>query len=930
MYKKISRLLIIKTYLSKIVNLKLFSVKTPRYRLLLISIFVLIFPIVILTFSALGDYFQYKTIINGNIHLNISSMKFFLKNEINKTGVSILAEIAPEPNSNLPVFKFVVDKSSIEYLNSKLPYSGKENSVDAKMVVENINDNNFPSLSNVKLRYRGDNIFHWFFTQKSLRVELKNNDKFNLINPQFQSSILDIISYKLASEIGLLSPKSFPANVYINDKYMGVYTFLDQIDEAFLRENKKMPGSIYYGDIDEFSVLWKDPNLWVKQAARNSEEKNNRDDINLFIKAVSDYDDVNFYNFVNDYIDQNKLYSLLALDVIFGTGIRDNHHNHKWYFDPYKGKFEPILWDIRWWSGSMDVKDLSTYPLLKRIKLNPILEYKRDLFAYKLLNNSSYFRNNALFLKLKTMSKSIIADISRDKYRDTAVYTDYLDSTPQLYSVPYFIGDYEREINTYEQTINNRQQYIEDLFESSIVKIENNHDSKSQFQELIISVDGNSPVNIKFPQTSSVYRDNNLNSRFDYSDNEVKNITLYPGRKIGGDRPENYDEYMLIPSQLIYRFFINQQELNTNFVNSIEIYNAITNSLVKPVIVEKISTDHNTISVHPWIFPSNNIDENVTLSGNQNITKTRIYNEHTKVIILPGTIFYLYAGESIFFYGKVEAKGTRQKPIKFVQAVEDKPFGAVVFQGKGTSGSILEYIQIEGGSVDSRNLINYTAQLNIHDTKDITLNNCIVGENFTGDDSLHLAYVENAQINGCIFHSARSDAVDIDISQVELKNNIFINSGNDLLDFMTSEATVKDNIFINSGDKGISVGEWSNLKVDNNFFYSNLIGIEVKDKSEVELLNDNLIINPKVAPINLYNKNELYNEGGNIKGENIYIIGENKKITKDKKSKEKIDKILEEFPNIEKYQILNEFTDIDIDWSNLELNMKELIRNYPW
>ena len=365
------------------------------------------------------------------------------------------------------------------------------------------------------------------------------------------------------------------------------------------------------------------------------------------------------------------------------------------------------------------------------------------------------------------------------------------------------------------------------------------------------------------------------------------------------------------------------------FINLCIFKNAITDSEVKPVIVQNSPNQSETISIHPWLLPEYE-EQTISLSGNQYISSDRVYDQYTTVKILPGTTFYLDPDTSLFFYGKVEANGTLERPIRFIQSVPGKSFGSIVLQGQKTAGSILENIQVEKGSVTSRNLINYTAQLNIHDTKDIILKNCVIGENFVGDDSLHLAYVENAQIDGCIFHSARSDAVDIDISQVELKNNLFINSGNDLLDFMTSEATVKDNIFINGGDKGISVGEWSTLKIEDNFFYSNLIGIEVKDKSDVELIGSNLIVDSKVSPINLYNKNEFYDEGGYIKGEKIYIIGENRKISKDKKSKEKIDNILEKFPNIEKFKILDKFTSIDPDWSNLESSMKKLIRDYPW
>jgi len=185
----------------------------------------------------------------------------------------------------------MVKQDDIDILNVDLPESGKDHYVDAFMHVSDKKNKTFK----VKLRYRGDNNFHWLFKQKSLRIKLSEDDSYNmskiinLINPPMLMQITDVISYEIAKELGLISPEYYPVRMFVNGEYMGVYLFLSQVDESLLRIHKIMPGSIYYGEsspVNENGIfyLFFKQQFWQNKGARNKETKNLREDISYYIE----------------------------------------------------------------------------------------------------------------------------------------------------------------------------------------------------------------------------------------------------------------------------------------------------------------------------------------------------------------------------------------------------------------------------------------------------------------------------------------------------------------------------------------------------------------------------------------------------------------------------------------------------------------------
>ena len=874
----------------------IFSTKLPT-AVIISSVFVLVLSGY--SFKAVNDFYQHKATVYPNLTFNTDRFLFFLRNVFKQEYIRLTTS-SPDKDSALPSFHIFVDKKDLAKLDEDLPKSGWDQYVTAYMKT-----NESEKLRRVDIRYRGFSHYHWLYKKKSLRIKLAKGDlhnmerKFNLINMPSIFMTNEITNYQLAKNGGLMTPEYYPVRVFMNAQYMGVYMYVSQIEESFLRKHKRMPGSIYYGEdakltANKESTLWENESNWKKAAARSIEYKDDRNDIQKLINAINNYSDNEFYTFFNDYMDKEKFYSFFSLDSYFGGTHHDYYHNHKIYFDPYKGKFEPIAWDLRFWT-SIAVKDTSFNPLLARIKLNPILEYERDLYAYRFL------KQNKLDTTLKLYdrdNKKIFNDMKKDIYKDTALYSAPF---PLGAAVPYTMSNFTKSANNLKQTLKLRHRYLEKIYQpADVIYHHTKLDNKTH--QLTFKVSGNNPVTIDLYKTLAnnnqhikIYRSgsNDKLSEVSRSDKEI----IYPGRKytngnsFGSKNIELFGTSTLINAPLYYQYIIKGE--NLQIPNEMTIQNAITNEDNK---IKQLDFKIHKLadSIHPWDIPEDK-RKTVTLSGINKIEKTQVYDKNTQIIIKPGTQFILAPNISMVFNGQVTARGNKARPIRFMAKDSNKPWGSIIVQGQTTSGSQFDYIQVSGGSIHTHNLINYPGQFNIHDSSNFILSNCLLQNNKLGDDNLHIAY-SSGTIDSCHINNSASDALDADISTINISNSLFTNSGNDALDFMTSNIIVNNNIVIQAGDKCISTGEWSEGEYNNNIFASCYTGIEVKDKSSVTL-NNNVILNSKDVAINLYKKNLRYDSGGKITASNNHITG-SKTISSDEYSDYTINKTQDKLPDI--------------------------------
>jgi hypothetical protein len=861
-----------------------------------------------IVFGGVSRMMKYGNIRN-QVEYNLENLHFFIRVDLARLLQKITAEELPE-NTTLPSFHIFIDERDLESLEEDLPASAKLQYKKAHVTV------NKPSLSSeAKIRYRGGLDLHWLYEKKSIRVKLppfttyRNERQFDLVNPTTIRTIVDWISYDMARSIGLLTPEYFPARVYINHESNGLHYFLSGINESFLRKNNRMPGSIYSGDSlyfvnpyvkragkgeivfkgeDGVALLWKDYRLWTKDASRNAESSTNQDELKRFFKILYEPDPLEFMHAFDTFFDKQKFYNFWGLDRLVGNYHHDLFHNHRLYFDPYKGKFEPIEWDLRFWSI---ISELPVTPLYKQILLNPLLKYEVDLTVYELREK---FNPKYVSDMIDEANNKIVNELAADPYRHHPDGNNKQFGVDKV--VPFSMDEYLYKIEETKHIYFKRLKHVDQELNLTVASylIEELSENESA---ITIAISGNSPIDydpwLLVPESSHedikifrIYADNSYpvlnNGELD---------RLYPGIKIVENSEVKrvmplsisvYGPYSYPPSPLYYRYLI--KGMNSSHLIKLDKLtgnNSITSNIVSIEHVEDLPDDDLTLSLHPWrLLPQDSsINNNIVLSGVINVTEDLIFTEKQKVTILPGTIFKLSKNCSIFFYGQVIAKGTAALPIKFERKNKDQFWSSIVIQGKEASGSHLSYIDVSGGSVSQRNLINYPGQLNIHDVDSFELEHCYISNNSIGDDALHIAY-SSGNIQDCEFKNIVFDALDMDIVNVSVSDSKYFNIGNDAIDLMNSKTMISNVNIVGSGDKCISVGEASQVTIENSHLENCEIGIAVKDSSIAQLENIEFSIRPGHA-IELYLKNSRYSAGGEIDGNQLYGITEKDIIVRD-------------------------------------------------
>jgi len=898
--------------------MRFFAKRNPLKRLYPIpfgSAIVLSLPFIVLIgwmiFDAALEYNRFGqvvTIKNPAPSFNTSIMHLYLQDSLLRSYNRLTAPAMSEENQ-LPTMQMSIAPEDLGELNSDLPKSGKANYYKAFLKYKG-------ESYTTKVRYMGDNYWHWLYPQKSWRIKTKKNKliedrrKINIKNPRTLLTFNEALSQDLAKEMGLIAPQVFPVRFIQNNLYMGVYLFWEKIDESTIRSFKRMPGSVYDGDgappdpVTGISQLWADEKWWAKSASRNANQKNFRGDIDTLIEGVNTNDLNEFYQFVNTFIDKDRYTSFLSLDNVAACMHHDFHHNNKFYFDPITGKFEPISWDIDKWHLTNPNFDPAGNPLLNKWKLIPEFDLIRHKHLFSLIKDGKLTLRRIL-KKVDDLNEAIRPALEADIFRDAKNYPSYgYLKLPKMACTYFSIEQYDLEVVTFKNQVRSRIAMLKNYLAQSTMSYSVSPLEGSSLLRVISSGNvGRKMTGINFTGTSAsavrLYRDSNRNHIFDKDDHFIGeggentgkiyislNEEVLPGYKknpITSSYKILFGDYRLVPAPLEYNYFIVPID---GTIGSIEIesQNIVTGKVEKtPMVAIPPEPARVTVSLHPWDLPQKPQMEHKELGpGLITVLNDMVYAENIELTIIPGTTIRLTEGASIISYGKVLAQGTPEKPIAFEAANPEKPWGVFALQGSGADGSKFAWCSWQDGSIDSRNLINYSGMISMYDVDNLSIRNCRIGRNHIGDDALNLAYCKNFIVEGSLFEDARSDAFDIDISDGKVLLSRFLRSGNDSLDFMTSEAVVDRCYFGSSGDKGISVGEKSRLEVDRSVFEYCNIGMEIKDQSIADFKN-NVIRNSQVA-INLYKKNWRYNGGGKLLKNTVFAIDCSQGIKLDKKS----------------------------------------------
>lgn len=711
-----------------------------------------------------------------------------------------------------------------------------------------------------KIKPRGANSNHWNNKYKSWRFSSKKTQlingvrKYNFINLKKDKLLNNHLSYKTAELMDLISPSSTIVSFSINNEEDTLKLMLEQIDESFLRKNRIMPVDIYKDDafgIGSFNVenvnLFKNPSLWSKASINNHYSDSNKLPLENILAGI--------HSGNHEHFDIASFANFSAYTDIIGTQHFDTFHNWMMYYDTYKEKMTPIVWDPVGYHfsdrNSLNIFHMITSPLFESLhkdynfirKKHQILlnfysnqdteyttmideefnklEEKIQEVGFNVNDEMKYFSRKQSSSILKTFREDILYFHNDKKIRFMS------PANPAHYKYSYTNGNIRLSVNG-DKLIN---------------RIEINVLSKQLSSKPTISYlnNGITYKNKVFPEY------NNENNSIIINTNLLSNmqiITLF-------ESPNAYVKSLDV-SEATYDFHVT----NTNNIKSI----ALTFANGERMTIGK--TNH--INQTSFNGALNIIEETpshdkLIWTGNIELSGFTLINQD--LTIKPGTTITLNKGATIKVLGKVQALGTLNNPIIIKSKDKNTPWGAFTLQGPKANGSTFRHCFFSGGSGDKGNLYEYTAMLSIHNVSNLLIDNCEFSDSKRTDDMVHMVY-SKAIIRNSKFINSNLDALDVDMSSITITGSQFIDSGNDAVDLMGSKAIISNTTFSHSVDKGISIGEESHLFSTNNFFSNNGIAVQSKDSSLAYIYNTTFDSNKQA--VHAYHKNWRYSRGGMI------------------------------------------------------------------
>ncbi|MCU7835175.1 MAG: CotH kinase family protein [gamma proteobacterium symbiont of Taylorina sp.] len=841
---------------------------------------------------------QFKKIIIASLIITLPVSILFLIVSINTIFLFFqFKEFVPHW---APQEKIIYRIAYVEYLKLKNSLSSdftKKNNEDPSLIIKNKlfnqliydlpdsgykNKSAFLFLDNDlykgKLRLRGDNYYHWLFPNKSWRFKtsrkklINGMHKLNFIIPKENAALNNHMSYKLASQLGLLTPESQFVNLYINGQSNGLKLMIPQIDESFLRKNKRMPNDIYKGDnMGSKKILgakinvFDTPSIWEKASYNNHYLKDERRSLE---KLLLDKD----YSFLD--IDSFARFSFF-IDMINSYHF-DDSHNWIFYYDNYYEKMYPIIWDtLGWWEG-WDKKhnvNIASSLFLKDLYSNYEFLYKKYEIAYDYFSKSNHafidVMNNEITTlknKINMNQYSLRTDARKMNTAQTLAEIDLfkIKISDRLSVVKdYFLGDVKPE--DYAWSLHNNHLRIavngSKMITKVIVKTKNN-DKPEQISLYYLSEEQKV---IKSSSKQFVVNNNLIEIR--------QNLLAMVDLKPIDTTPWHYADF----NKASYDFAFDGMDINNIDSVSLEFLNLTKQRVkinrVKNTEIEVFKNAHNvfaqTLNSTPLVWRGDQF-----FSGFNTIK--------SNIIIESGSRIIMDKNATLKLLGKVTALGTKENPIIFQAKDKTKPWNAIVLKDEKANGSIFKHCIFKDGSGDKGDLYEYTAMLSIHNVKELLIEDCAFYDSHRTDDMVHAIY-SDVTFKNTSFVNSLSDALDVDISNLVVDHCEFIDSGNDAIDLMTSNAIVSHTRFINSADKGISIGEGSNLLAANNVIRGNEVGMQSKDTSKAYIYNATFSGN-KTA-VDAYHKNWRYSEGGSIFVENSVFKNNIDNATVGKKSK---------------------------------------------
>jgi len=839
------------------------------------------FLAIILSFliSALTPLAKYKFLSDDPIHFKILAT-IAASYDATVIGFNSIRTILDNYNPNqpisLPKIELIVEPGSIQKMASNLPSSAREKYYNAQLLYPD------GQTHDVKYRFRGRSIYHWNPKKPSLRIKTSRKNPFeqlrhfNLINPEDRAMISNFYGEYLADKMGILTHNTKFVELFINQKYVGVYHFTTNDDEEMLRANDRVPGPIYVGD--DLADRWE-----LDQFKTKGDLKAHKNllPLQILLDAIYAENSTNQIDSLWNILSKEKYAKFNALLSLVGGIHTDTTHNHLYYFDPSQGRIEPIISDINGHGLLLYpsprerlVKKNKPFvevplngrnnPLLDKALRDPDFRHLRNKFLYKYLTESGSFETQRA--ELQKLFKIIDPSVRKDRNK-----ASIMETFVGYWRIPYSNFQYEKSKIVIFDWIQRRNEFLmQELANSSVTYEIKNISTNTTLIEVI--VEGNSSV---------LFNANGLGKNvFTRNANSVKEIIfgqniLHPGL---AEKPVTWEvgrqvyDYQLGADSKKYLFEIESSYNIDHLISTIgsAFKNAVTGDAIVPKLFSKTEElDENKVYVSSEHIKKTANKVHVLGPGEVILSSNLIINTDEELIVKPGSTILMADGISLLSKGRTIFDGNPENPIEVKRLDEDKPWGIVAIHGPMSKGSIIKNVTFSGGSASFLENRMFSGMLSISWTENFLMYNSTVEKNVISDDTLHVIH-SSFKISNSNFRNCFGDCIDFDYSRGKIRRLKINNAKNDGIDFMRSDVDASHIEVFGAGDKGFSVGEMSNIKISSSMVDASEIGVAVKDMSLLEIENTTLSEN-KVA-MSVYSKNWRFGGPGKMIIKNVEFV----------------------------------------------------------
>ncbi len=772
-----------------------------------------------------------------------------------------------------------------------------------------------------KVRLRGGRHWHVGGAQKSLKVKLDKGELveghrvFNLINDPTPLVIGEQLVLDLAREEGLLAPVSDFVRLKINARDFGVFHYETAADESLLRNARRLPGSIYESELPASAAteeLWTQPKHWTKVASRTDSvaDKANRADLERFLRAVRSADAREFHDFALHELNLEAFAELDALEVAFGADQRDFRENHSYYFDPYRGSWEPLAVQFRGFRDDPSF-NLVDNPVLLRLKLDPGYLSLRDRRLYEFLTGKG--TPAALRARAARLLERLAPELASDPYWDAYHQLPRIDAFHRRMVRPNTLRRLGLVVESEFTTYSHRHAQLVSELERNPLYLELGATepaaqvevaARRQLPELRtplrLLIDGHAGVALNalalsFPSTCAepsprvLRQGEELPALSGAGQLELKQeLLLYPSAGIasranpsarrGSVQAEEIPiDYPLelrsrcAPERVVARG--RQLASDARVVSRPAPAELLARLPARRLGAEQVpALSAGEAAPHPWQLPAPSSSEVRLGPGEVKIDATRVFEAGQTVTVAPATQLRLGPGVSLVFLGPVHFLGQRQHPI-VISGSGSEPWGGIALQGPGTRGSEWHNVELRGGTHPSFRSTDYPALVDVHDSSDVVFENCHFADQVSKLDTLHLAYVHNGEIRDSSFRGSPEDAIDLEYSSVALRLVRIVGAGDDGLDLMGSRVKLSDSVILGVTGNGISAGEESHVDVQNSLVADCKVGVLAKNAAQIALSGSLLFRN--ATGVHTYQRTVRYAGPSEVSANVLFVVGSN-------------------------------------------------------